>query len=47
MITTIFLPTFFKTLAITCGIGGGLIALFSVAVLLLFAVYPITQKIHK
>jgi len=47
MLSTIFVPTFLKTLAVVCGIGGGLLAVLTATVLVVFVTQPLTKKIKK
>ena len=44
-LTTVFVPVFFKTLAILCGIGGGIIFLLLVGSLIILALHPITKRL--
>jgi len=42
----VFLPTLFKTLAVTCGIGGGFLILAFMASIMILILYPITRKFN-
>jgi len=45
-ITTVFVPTFLKTMAITCGVGGGILVLAFIASLMILILYPITRRLN-
>lgn len=45
MFETIFMPVFLKTIAITCGIGIGSLAVLVVTSVLILATSPIANKI--
>lgn len=47
MFNTIFLPTFLKTFAVTCGIGGGILAVLTITAVVLIVTSPIINKIQK
>jgi len=47
MLTTIFMPVFIKSLAVTCGIGGGILVSLIGMFLIILALYPITKRFQK